>query len=91
MRLRLFRITWLAMATAFIGTGINAFAREGLVVAVVLGAAAVGLIAAVLVPGAIAGRAAASHSRKAGDDKATLARIAAEVEAAEKRRLERAR
>ena len=91
MKLRLVRITWLLMAAAFIGTGINAVAREGLVVAAVLGAAAVGLIAAVLLPGVIAGRSAASHSKRTAADKPALARIAAEVEAAEARRLEQAR
>jgi hypothetical protein len=80
-RLTVTRIAWLAMAAVLIATGINAVVREGLVVAVVLGSAAVGLIAAVLLPGAIAGWAAASHSKS----------TAAEIEAAEKRRLEQAR
>ena len=80
-RLTVSRIAWLAMAALFIGTGINAVAREGLVVAIVLGGAAVGLMVAVLLPGAIAGRYVASHAKS----------TAAEIEAAEKRRLEQAR
>jgi deoxyhypusine synthase len=72
---------WLGLAVLLIATGINAVVREGLVVAVVLGAAAVGLIAAVLLPGAIAGWFVASHAKS----------TAAEIEAAEKRRLEQAR
>lgn len=87
-RLTVTRIAWLAMAAACIGAGINAIVREGLVVAVVLGAAAVGLLAAVLIPGAIARWAATSHAKSTAADKQLLARIAAQVEAAETQRKE---
>lgn len=90
-RLTVTRIAWLALAATFIASGINAIAREGLVVAAVLGTAAVGVFAAVLLPGVIAGWSASSHAKKTAADKAGLARIAAEVEAAENHRLERAR
>lgn len=56
---------WLGLAALLIGTGINAVVREGLVVAVVLGGAAVGLMVAVLLPGVIAGRYVASHAKTA--------------------------
>jgi hypothetical protein len=84
MKLRLVRIAWLGMAVAFIAAGINAVAREGLVVAIVLGATAVGLMAAVLIPGAIVGWFATSHAKKTAEDKPRMALIAAEVALAER-------
>lgn len=67
MKRTVFRITWLALAAFFVGSGFNLIA-ESPAAAAVLGAAAVGLFAVVLIPGAVAGRYVVSHSKRAAGE-----------------------